>query len=311
MCLFQQLCSRALGKHNNFRLCIAHEQYSVVVDFITFLHFYIHGFDHCAGFGNSYYCTHDRIDMAGARRRIFDVSSLQFLEVAELVPESEGALSGQRVSEEEEDQAPEVQAAQPGLWGGALRSDILYFLRRQPSQALDDGQLALYLQFRGVSFDTVMDWGVYFYLEQHQHDSDDQRRELLQQLHAMLGTRDIFDALCFYRYMLEGQVRDEFYAELYNQIASRIQHHPRPAFFADALRALSQQRDDADDTDDACSDTKPADTASTTTAACFASCSRMDVPPISQETRPGSHCTHMFRRAELDLVCMPWFCQVA
>ena len=182
---------------------------------------------------------------------------------------------------------------------------------RQPSQALDDGQLALYLQFRGVSFDTVMDWGVYFYLEQHQHDSDDQRRELLQQLHAMLGTRDIFDALCFYRYMLEGQVRDEFYAELYNQIASRIQHHPRPAFFADALRALSQQRDDADDTDDACPDTKPADTASTTTAACFASCSRMDVPPISQETRPGSHCTYMFRRAELDLECMPWFCQVA
>ena len=116
---------------------------------------------------------------------------------------------------------------------------------------------------------------------------------------------------CFYRYMLEGQVRDEFYAELYNQIASRIQHHPRPAFFADALRALSQQRDDADDTDDACPDTKPADTASTTTAACFASCSRMDVPPISQETRLGSHCTYMFRRAELDLECMPWFCQVA
>ena len=26
-------------------------------------------------------------------------------------------------------------------------------------------------------------------------------------LHAMLGTRDIFDALCFYRYMLEGQVQ--------------------------------------------------------------------------------------------------------
>eukprot|EP00439_Symbiodinium_sp_Y106_P074449 s3080_g14.t1 len=236
---------------------------------------------------------------------------LRMLMQAEHVPESEGTRSEQLVPEDDEDQASEVQAAQPGLCGGALRSDILHFLRRRPSQALDDGQLALYLQFRGVSFDTVMDWGVYFYLEQHQHDSDDQRRELLHQLHAMLGKRDIFDALCFYRYMLEGQVRDEFYAELYNQIASRIQHHPRPAFFADALRALSQQRDDAEDTDDACPDTKPADTASTTTAACFASCSRMDVPPISQETRPGSHRTHMSRRAELDLVCMPWFCQVA
>ena len=104
----------------------------------------------------------NRSDMAGARRRIFDVSSLQFLEVAELVQSPKGAPSGQHVPEEEEDQAPEVQAAQPGLWGGALRSDILHFLRRQPSQALDDGQLALYLQFRGVSFDTVMDWGVYF-----------------------------------------------------------------------------------------------------------------------------------------------------
>eukprot|EP00439_Symbiodinium_sp_Y106_P004494 s1344_g1.t1 len=119
--------------------------------------------------------------MAGARRRIFDVSSLQFLEEGARVPEPEGTLSEQLVQEDAEDQASEVQAAQPGLCGGALRSDILHFLRRQPSQALDDGQLALYLQFRGVSFDTVMDWGVYFYLEQCQHDSDEQRRELLRQ----------------------------------------------------------------------------------------------------------------------------------
>ena len=159
---------------------------------IDFLHFYIHGFDHCAGFENSYYCTHDRISMAGARRRIFDVSSLQFLEEGARVPESEGTFSEQLVQEDAEDQASEVQAAHPSLCGGALRSDIMHFLQRRPSQALDDGQPALYLQFRGVSFDTVMDWGVYFY------------------------TRDIFDALCFYRYMLEGQLRDELYAELYN-----------------------------------------------------------------------------------------------
>ena len=133
--------------------------------------------------------------MAGARRRIFDVSSLQFLEEGARVPESEGTFSEQLVQEDAEDQASEVQAAHPSLCGGALRSDIMHFLQRRPSQALDDGQLALYLQFRGVSFDTVMDWGVYFYLEQHQHDSDDQRRELLHQLHAMLGNRDIFDAL--------------------------------------------------------------------------------------------------------------------
>eukprot|EP00439_Symbiodinium_sp_Y106_P067343 s2867_g11.t1 len=97
--------------------------------------------------------------MAGARRRIFDVSSLQFLEEGARVPESEGTFSEQLVQEDAEDQASEVQAAHPSLC---------------------------------VSFDTVMDWGVYFY------------------------TRDIFDALCFYRYMLEGQLRDELYAELYN-----------------------------------------------------------------------------------------------
>ncbi|CAE7384742.1 unnamed protein product [Symbiodinium sp. CCMP2592] len=123
------------------------------------------------------------------------------------------------------------------IQGVALRSDITQYLQRQPSETLDDGQLALYLQFRGISFDVVMDWGTFFYLRQYEYDDEAQSREITQHLHDELASENIHEALCFFRYMLEGQDKEQFYVEIYKQVIYRIRSHPRPPFFADALRA--------------------------------------------------------------------------
>ncbi|CAE7196387.1 unnamed protein product [Symbiodinium sp. CCMP2592] len=135
------------------------------------------------------------------------------------------------------------------IQGVALRSDITQYLQRQPSETLDDGQLALYLQFRGISFDVVMDWGTFFYLRQYEYDDEAQCKEITQHLHDELASKNIHEALCFFRYMLEGQDKEQFYVEIYKQVIYRIRSHPRPPFFADALRAdslLSATSDIAD-----------------------------------------------------------------
>ncbi|CAE7808412.1 unnamed protein product [Symbiodinium sp. CCMP2592] len=141
--------------------------------------------------------------------------------------------------EDEADDLSAETAVSQLVHGVALRSDILHFLQRRPSETLDDGQLALYLQFRGISFDFVMDWGTFFYLRQYDYEGDAQCREIMQHLHSELGSRDTFAALRFFRYMLEGSYREKFYMELYKHVILRIQSNPRPQFFADALRVGS------------------------------------------------------------------------
>ena len=83
------------------------------------------------------------------------------------------------------------------LWGVALQSDVLQPLQRQPSLALDDGQLAVYLQYRGVGPVEVIARGVYFYFVQHEYECETQRSEVTQQLHKHWLMRTPSELLCF------------------------------------------------------------------------------------------------------------------
>ena len=138
------------------------------------------------------------------------------------------------------------------LWGVALQSDVLQPLQRQPSLALDDGQLAVYLQYRGVGTVEVIARGVYFYFVQHEYECETQRREVTQQLHETLADEDTFGALVFFRLMLEGDGRESFYSEIYRLVLDRIRMADRVTFFADVMR--SHPSGDADE--DACTPTE-------------------------------------------------------
>ena len=122
------------------------------------------------------------------------------------------------------------------LWGVALQSDVLQPLQRQPSLALDDGQLAVYLQYRGVGPVEVIARGVYFYFVQHEYECETQRSEVTQQLHETLADEDTFGALVFFRFMLEGDCRESFYSEIYRLVLDRIRGADRVTFFADVMR---------------------------------------------------------------------------
>ena len=130
--------------------------------------------------------------------------------------------------------------------------NVLQPLQRQPSLALDDGQLAVYLQYRGVGTVEVIARGVYFYFVQHEYECETQRREVTQQLHETLADEDTFGALVFFRFMLEGDCRESFYSEIYRLVIDRIRMADRVTFFADVMR--SYPSGDADE--DACTPTE-------------------------------------------------------
>ena len=173
--------------------------------------------------------------MGDSKHRIFDVSTMRFLE-ADGDTQDTTCDSASVVSILTEDTSPGEPRRRALRHGEVLRVELEHFLHRRPSEALDDGQLALYLQFRRVSYDTVMDWGTFFYFQQHPCECDAQRRELQQQLHSEVDGPDIFRALRLFRYLLEGHIKEDFYQGLYTQVLCQIRSHPRPPYFADALR---------------------------------------------------------------------------
>ena len=143
------------------------------------------------------------------------------------------------------------------LYGVALRSDVMRQLQRNPSVVLDDGQLAVYLQFRGVALPAVVEWGVFYYLEQHEPEYDLFRREITQQIQSTVAAMDYLGVLTFFRFMLEGEYLEAFYTAVYQLVIDRIRSAERVSYFADVLHPLPVSAED-----DALTPTEP-DTDST------------------------------------------------
>ena len=124
------------------------------------------------------------------------------------------------------------------LYGVALRSEVLQRLQRQPSEALDDGQLAVYLQFRGVTIDAVVEWGIYQYFSQHVPGDDASRQEVTLQIQQTVEDMDHLRVLTFFRFMLEGEHMEAFYTNVYQLVLDRINTAERVAYFADVIQPL-------------------------------------------------------------------------
>ena len=124
------------------------------------------------------------------------------------------------------------------LYGVALRSEVMQQLQRNPSVVLDDGQLAVYLQFRGVTITAVVEWGIFYYLEQHEPEYDLFRREITQQIQTTVATMDHLGVLAFFRHMLEGEHLEAFYTAVYQLVIDRINTAARVSYFADVLHPL-------------------------------------------------------------------------
>ena len=177
------------------------------------------------------------------RRGSFDVDSLQYIssEDGDCIPETGTAPAC--ASQNDGERAP----AAPLRLGTALRSEVLQQLDRQPSETLDDGQLAVYLHFRGVPLSGVVDWGTFFYFEQHEYEYAAQRQEVAEQLQTTLADMDYFGVLAFFRHMLEGALLESFYTEVYRLVLARLRSAERVSFFADVIRPLPTDMAEADD----------------------------------------------------------------
>ena len=135
--------------------------------------------------------------------------------------------------------AEEDRTASPSLlYGVALRSDIMRQLQRNPSAALDDGQLAVYLQFRGVTIAAVVEWGIFYYLEQHEQEYDLFRREITQQIQTTVADMDHLRVLAFFRHMLDGEHLEAFYTAVYQLVIDRLNTATRVSYFADVIHPL-------------------------------------------------------------------------
>ena len=145
------------------------------------------------------------------------------------------------------------RTAGPGLlYGVALRTEVLQQLQRNPSTVLDDGQLAVYLQFRGVTIAAVVEWGIFYYLEQHVPEYDQYRREITQQIQATVATMDHLGVLAFFRHMLDEEHLESFYTAVYQLVIDRINTAERVSYFADVLHPLP-----VSDAEDAHTPTEP------------------------------------------------------
>ena len=138
------------------------------------------------------------------------------------------------------------------LYGVALRTEVLQQLQHNPSAVLDDGQLAVYLQFRGVTMAAVVEWGIFYYLEQHAPAYDQYRREITQQTQATVATMDHLGVLAFFRHMLDEEHLESFYTAVYQLVIDRINTAERVSYFADVLHPLP-----VSDAEDAHTPTEP------------------------------------------------------
>ena len=136
-------------------------------------------------------------------------------------------------------------------------------LERRISEALDTGQLAFYLCFRGLPQWAITDAGVHVYFLQYENPDPQTRSAILVQLEQEAASRDMAGALELFRFLLEDDFREQFYQEVYTLVARNVQNAERPTALADLLRAIPEE--DEDDSDAA---TTVADTTSTEAEVC-------------------------------------------
>ena len=195
-----------------------------------------------------------------ASQSVFDVSTMQYIsdDDADAMADADserGLAEAEALQPEVDTPACPAAARNSGLfeepeaptWNGvALQSDVLQQLHRQPSAALGDDQLAVYLQFRGVDLAAVVEWGIFYYMSQHEHGYDATGRELTQQIHSTVADMDHFGVLVFFRSMLEHEHLEAFYQAVYQLVLDRINTAARVSFFADVIHPLPHEAHEED-----------------------------------------------------------------
>ena len=176
------------------------------------------------------------------RRGIFDVDSLQYIssEEGDCILATGTAPVG--ASQNAGERAP----AAPLQLGTALRLEVLQQLDRQPSAALDDGLLAVYLHFRGVPLSGLT--GAHSSTLNNMNMSTQRSaRKWLSSCRPRWQTWIISECLPFFRHMLEGALLESFYTEVYRLVLARLRSAERVSFFADVIRPLPTDMAEADD----------------------------------------------------------------
>ncbi|CAE7232869.1 unnamed protein product [Symbiodinium sp. CCMP2592] len=116
-------------------------------------------------------------------------------------------------------------------------------LERQISEALDTGQLAFYLCFRGIPKWAITDIGVHAYFQQYDNPDADARRAIIVQLERAAAETDMAGTLDMFRHFLEGDHREQFYDDIYRLVAQHVRSMPRPIPLADLLHPMPADSD--------------------------------------------------------------------
>eukprot|EP00439_Symbiodinium_sp_Y106_P061007 s2799_g9.t1 len=108
-------------------------------------------------------------------------------------------------------------------------------LERLPSEALDTGQLALYLCFREIPKWAVTDVGIHVYFQQYEAPDPETRNTVFAQLEQEASCRDMAGVLDLFRFLLEDDFRERFYEELYTLVARHVRSLANPVALTDLL----------------------------------------------------------------------------
>ena len=122
-------------------------------------------------------------------------------------------------------------------------------MERQLSEALDTGQLAFYLCFREIPKWAITDAGMHIYFLQYDTTDMASRNTIFAQLEQEAASRDMAGVLELFKFMLDGDFREQFYEEVYSLVARTVQNARRPTALADLLRVASEADDDAREDD--------------------------------------------------------------
>ena len=71
------------------------------------------------------------------------------------------------------------------------------------------------------------------------------RNTIFAQLEQEAASRDMAGVLELFKFMLDGDFREQFYEEVYSLVARTVQNARRPTALADLLRVASEADDDA------------------------------------------------------------------
>ncbi|CAE7283274.1 unnamed protein product [Symbiodinium sp. CCMP2592] len=105
-----------------------------------------------------------------------------------------------------------------------ITMDMLHTWADQPaSQLLTPHHLAQFLHQWGFSAVDIVEWGIYYYFEQAPCTDAEWKQALLQQLHRNVYQLSMSGAICYFKQLLVGAHREDFFEELYTVACRRIQ----------------------------------------------------------------------------------------